>query len=75
MPNNTISRECSTLLAKEMKHVKVSFVDKFANAEYNKGKYDTWYILVNQLAYALEKEHVRFDKDTFMKNCGLTIAG
>jgi hypothetical protein len=62
------------LIAEELQHVK-SFVDKFANTEYNNGKYDTWYTVVILLSAAFEKENPHFEKDKFLQACGLLPQG
>jgi hypothetical protein len=58
------------LIAAELKYVK-AFVEKFANEEYTKGKYDAWYVVVITLSGALAKENPRFRTETFLKGCGL----
>ena len=60
------------LIAKNLKELK-NFVDKKTglNSEYNNGKYDTWYIFMNNICNDLARNYKTFDRKKFLKACGL----
>lgn len=66
-----MTRRDYQLITEVLKDVKY-FVDiQTAHKKYNHGKYDSYYIMVNKLSGKLAEDNKAFDRDKFLKDCGV----